>query len=241
MTREIKVFSNLDVLFAAAAEQFTRAAASSKGPFRVALSGGNTPRSLFSLLADEKAPYRAKIPWGRIIFFWSDERCVPPDSSESNFKMANDALLSRVPVPREHIHRIEGELPDAAQAANSYQETIRSEFGAPPSFDFVFLGMGPDGHTASLFPGTEAVDEKAKLVTSVYVEAKKAYRVTFTLPLLNASKYILFLVSGPDKAATAQEVLEQAPSATHPASLVSPSHGKSVWFLDQPAARRLKS
>ena len=240
--RRVEIFPDKTALAAAAAELFTKAAASSPGPFRVALSGGNTPRGLYALLADESAPYRARIPWDKIHFFWSDERCVPPNNTESNYKAANDSLLTRVPIRREQVHRIPAELPDAAQAANSYEETIKSEFqGSPTVFDWIFLGMGPDGHTASLFPGTKALAETKKLVASNWVEKFKAYRVTFTYPILNSAHNVLFLVAGPDKADTAHKVLDEAPSAASPASLVLPSRGNLFWFLDKPAARRLKS
>ena len=239
--RKIEIFPDTAALAAAAAEEFTRTIALSSGPFRVALSGGATPRSLYALLADEAAPYRARIPWDRLEFFWSDERCVPPTDKESNYKTADDTLLSRVPVRRERIHRIPAELPDAAQAAIMYEETLLKAFDGLPRFDWIFLGMGPDGHTASLFPNTMAVVEINKLVTSNYVEKLKAYRVTLTLPILNASKTVMFLVAGPDKADTARQVLEEAPSAASPASLVLPSRGNLFWFLDKTAALRLKS
>lgn len=239
--RQIEIFTDSAALAAGAAEAFVGAVRSTAGPFRVALSGGNTPRALFAALADSSAPYRARIPWDRLHIFWSDERCVPPTDRESNFKMANDALLTRVPIRREQVHRIPAELPDHEDAARRYQETLKSEFGGLPVFDLIYLGMGPDGHTASLFPGTSAVAETKRFVVSHYVEEKKSYRVTFTLPIINAAKAVHFLVAGPDKADTARKVLSEAPSAASPASLVQPAHGNVVWFLDQPAARRLKA
>lgn len=239
--REIKVFPDAAALAAGAAEAFVAAVRATDGPFRVALSGGNTPRALFAALADEAAPFRARVPWDRLQLFWSDERCVPPTDKESNFKTANDALLTRVPVRREQVHRIPAELPDHEEAARIYEETLKSEFGGSPIFDLIYLGMGPDGHTASLFPGTPAVSEKKRLVISNSIEEKKSSRVTFTLPLINAAKSVHFLVAGPDKADTARKVLNEAPSAASPASLVSPAHGNAVWFLDESAARRLKA
>jgi 6-phosphogluconolactonase len=238
--RRVEVFPDAAALAAAAAEAFVLASRSAAGRFRVALSGGNTPRALLTLLADESAPYRAGVPWDDVHFFWSDERCVPPDDMDSNFKMADDALLSRLPIDKEQVHRVLGELPDPDDAARRYEETIKSEFKGPPVFDLIYLGMGPDGHTASLFPNTKAVAERERLVVSNYVEQKKSYRVTFTLPLLNSSKAVHFLVAGPDKAETARKVLNEAPSAASPASLVQPAHGDVVWFLDESAARRLK-
>jgi 6-phosphogluconolactonase len=239
--RRIEVFADADALAAGAAEALVDAVRSTVGPFRVALSGGNTPRALFALLADESAPFRARVPWDRLHFFWSDERCVPPTDRESNFKAADDALLTRAPIRREQVHRIPAELPDPEEAARRYEETLKAEFGGAPVFDLIYLGLGPDGHTASLFPETKAVAEEKKLVAANYVAEKKAYRVTFTFPIINAAKAVHFLVAGPDKAETARQVLNEAPSAARPASLVRPAHGNVLWFLDQAAARRLKS
>ena len=239
--RRLLILPDAAALAAAAAEEFTRAASASSGIFRVALSGGSTPKSFYALLADEKGPYRARVPWKRLRFFWSDERCVPPGHADSNYRMAFETLLSRVPVPAGNVHRIEGELADAEEAARRCENSLRSEFAGPPRFDWIFLGLGADGHTASLFPGTTAVAETHKLVASVWVEEKKAYRVTFTLPLLNAAKNIAFVAAGADKAETARQVLEDAPSAARPASLVTPSQGDVLWLLDRAAAGRLSS
>jgi len=236
--RRIEILPDAAAVAAAAAEAFVLSLGSTSGPFRVALSGGRTPRTMLALLADESSSYRARVPWSRLRIFWSDERCVPPNSIESNFKMADDALLSRVPLRAEQVHRVLGEL-EPEDAARRYEETIKSEFEGSPVFDLIYLGMGPDGHTASLFPGTKAVAETRRWVVSNYVEEKKTYRVTFTLPVLNAAKAVHFLVDGPDKADTARKVLTEAPSAASPASLVQPAHGNAVWFLDSAAARRL--
>jgi 6-phosphogluconolactonase len=239
--RRVLVLDDPAMLAAAAAGEFTRISSASKGIFRVALSGGSTPKAFYSLLADDKKPFRARVPWGRMHFFWSDERCVPPDHPDSNYRMANEAMLSRVPVPKANIHRVAGELP-AEEAAQKYEDEIRKEFSmieGVPRFDWIFLGMGADGHTASLFPGTSGVAENKKLVASVWVEEKKTYRVTFTLPVLNASKNIAFVVSGPEKADTARQVLKEAPSAARPSSLVLPANGNLIWLLDKPAASRL--
>jgi 6-phosphogluconolactonase len=237
--RRVLILPDAAALAAAAAEEFARAASASTGIFRVALSGGSTPKTLYALLADEKAPYRARVPWGRLHFFWSDERCVPPGHPDSNYRMAFETLLSRVPVPSGHIHRIEGALADAEEAARWCEISLRVEFAGMPRFDWIFLGLGADGHTASLFPGTTAVAETKKLVTSVRVEEKKAHRVTFTLPLLNAAQTVAFVVAGADKADMARLVLEEAPSAARPASLVLPARGELLWLLDRAAASRL--
>lgn len=238
--RRVQILPDAQALAAAAAEEFIRAANGSTGIFRVALSGGMTPKTLYVLLADEKGPYRARVPWGRIHFYWSDERCVPPDHADSNYRMAQEAMLSHVPVPPDHVHRIEGELENADAAADRYEEAIVASFDALPRFDWIFLGMGADGHTASLFPGTMAVVEKKKLVTAVWIEAKRSQRVTLTFPVLNTAKTVAFLVAGADKAETARLVLEEAPSDARPASLVQP-RGELLWLLDRAAAGRLKS
>ena len=240
MTRRVLILDDAERLAAAAAEEFTRAAQSSQGPFRAALSGGTTPKALYALLADESRPYRARLPWERLQFFWSDERCVAPDNAESNYRMAFEALLSRVPVLPANVHRIEGELPDADEAASRYEDDLVRAFDGLPRFDWIFLGLGPDAHTASLFPGTMAVVETKKLVTAVWVERLKSRRVTLTRPVLNAAKTVAFLVSGAGKAEAARQVLEEPSTDARPASLIRAS-GELLWLLDRPAAARLKS
>src|SRR5690349_22380600 len=198
MTKPIvKVFPNAAALFRAAADEFTKLATDAvreNGRFTVALSGGSTPRSLFSLLATD---YHSVIPWKQVLFFWSDERHVPPDSPESNYKMANDAVLSKVPVPSENVFRIPTEDPDANNAAQAYEEVLKKVFqlapGAFPKFDLIMLGLGPDGHTASLFPGSAGLAETHKLVIANWIEKFNTYRITFTFPVLNNSKCVMFL------------------------------------------------
>lgn len=241
MNRRVEVLPDAAALAKAAAEEFTRAAEASKGPFRVALSGGQTPRTLNELLADEKGPYRARIPWDRLQFFWGDERCVPPDHADSNYRMALESLLSRVPVAPGQVHRVQGELPNADAAADLYEGELLRVFDGLPRFDWVFLGLGPDGHTASLFPGTLAVVETKKLVTAVWVEQKKSRRVTLTRPVLNSARKVCFLVAGTDKAGAARRAIAEEPSDACPASLIQPPVGELVWFLDRGAAALLKS
>jgi 6-phosphogluconolactonase len=233
------VLSTPSALAAAAAEEFVRAAAGSIGAFRVALSGGNTPKALYELLAEPAAPFRRRIPWDRLHVFWSDERGVPPDHPDSNYRMAREALLSRVPVPPRRVHRIEGELPDSAEAARRYAAVLAREFGGPPVFDWIFLGLGADCHTASLFPGLSAVLETEKTVAAAWVDALKSRRVTLTLPVLNSAKRVVFLVAGADKATAARAVLKGKPSPARPASLVAPVSGEVLWLLDQAAASKL--
>ena len=208
----------------------------------IALAGGTTPRGLYRLLAGE--PYRSQIPWEHLRMFWGDERPVPPDHPESNFRMAEEALLSHVPIPAQQVFRIEGELP-AEEAAARYEAVLREQFrlapGQVPEFDLVLLGMGPDGHTASLFPGTSALSELHKLVTAPWVEKFHTHRVTLTLPVLNAAKYVMFLISGQDKAIALQAVLE-GPSdpARYPATCINPTSGHLMWLVNQDAAVLLR-
>jgi len=184
------------------------------------------------------------LPWDKMFFFWSDERHVPPTDPESNYRMADEALLSKVPVPAANIFSIPAENPDAAAAAEAYEQTLREFFalkaGEFPCFDLILLGLGPDGHTASLFPETAALQEKSRLVVANWVEKMKAYRITFTLPLLNAAREAVFLASGTDKAAILHEVLEgRGPDEKYPSRLVRPTEGKLIWFVDRAAASEL--
>jgi len=215
-----------------------------KGTCTVALAGGATPRGLYSLLAGDES-FRARVRWGKIDFFWGDERQVPPDHPESNFRMANEMLLSKVPVPADHVHRIRGEEPDAGKAAEEYEEVLRSFFrpkpGEIPEMDFILLGMGADGHTASLFPGTEALKERRRLVVANWIPRLNAHRVTLTPPLLNNAKYVLFLVTGEEKAETLRKVLQEKSDAALPAGLIRPTQGRCLWLADRSAARLLKN
>ncbi|MBV9281062.1 MAG: 6-phosphogluconolactonase [Chloroflexi bacterium] len=215
-----------------------RQAISSRGMFHLALSGGNTPRPVYEKLA--AAPYNDQIDWSRVQVFFSDERFVPPDSSESNFHMANQALLSRVPIPERFVHRVSTvDITPEAAAANE-EEGIRRVFAVglteSPRFDLILLGMGPDGHTASLFPGTEALNVADTLVVANYVPRLDAQRITFTYPLLNAARRVLFLVQGEDKAEMVSRALKGDPEV--PAGHVRPE-GELIWLLDEAAASRL--
>jgi 6-phosphogluconolactonase len=241
---EIRILTTPQELFGAAAEEVVRLADSAvaeRGRFTIALSGGSTPRSLFNLLATNA---RTTLPWDRMFFFWSDERHVPPTDPDSNYRMANEAMLSKVPVPPGNVFRVPAENADAAAAANEYESTLRKFFklepGQFPQFDLILLGMGPDGHTASLFPGTAGLQEKSRLVIANWVEKLKTHRLTFTLPLLNAARAVAFLVSGTDKAPVLRSVLEEkVPGEQYPAKLVQPANGRLIWFLDRAAASRL--
>ena len=241
---EIRVLTTPQELFASAAEEVVRQANESvaeRGRFTIALSGGSTPKSLYNLLATNA---RTTLPWDRMFFFWGDERHVPPTDPDSNYRMVKEAILSKVQVPAGNIHRVPAENPDAAAAAEAYEADLRKFFhletGQIPRFDLVLLGMGPDGHTASLFPGTAGLLEKSRLVVANWVEKLKAYRLSFTLPLLNAARCVAFLVSGTDKAQVLRGVLEEnVPGAQYPAKLVQPTEGKLIWFLDRAAASAL--
>jgi 6-phosphogluconolactonase len=243
---EIRTLTTPQELFAAAAEEVVRAASEAvaeRGRFTIALSGGSTPKSLFNLLATNA---RTVLPWDRMFFFWGDERHVPPTDPDSNYKMAEETMLSKIPVPAGNVFRIAAENPDAAAAADTYEKTLQKFFalepGQFPRFDLILLGMGPDGHTASLFPGSAGLQEKSRLVIANWVEKFKTSRLTFTLPVLNAAACVTFLVSGTDKAPALHAVLEgDAPGEQYPSKLVRPVDGKLIWLIDRAAASELSS
>jgi 6-phosphogluconolactonase len=245
---EIRILAEGDDLCRAAAEEFVRLAdeaVRTRGRFTVALCGGSTPEALYRLLAAEDGGFRARVPWGQAHFFWGDERHVPPDHPDSNYRMASEAMLSRVPVPPGNVHRIPAENPDAAEAATEYAETLRRFFGAAagrfPRFDLILLGMGSDGHTASLFPGTDAVHERTGLVAAAWVETHKSHRITLTVPVLNAAASVIFLVSGEGKAEALRAVLEGPHRPDRfPAQLVFPREGRLLFLVDRAAARLLR-
>ncbi len=218
--------------FAETAERKIRA----KGSFNVALSGGKTPERLYALLGAE---YSEKIDWGKVHIFWGDERCVLPDSPESNYRMASKALLSKINIPDKNVHRIMGE-DEPTSAALAYEEEVRRHFGLKageaPVFDMVLLGLGRDGHTLSIFPATKALFEEERLVIDNYVEKLKAHRVTMTLRAVNNASNALFLVSGKEKAAILREVLKGT-EAIYPAQMVRP--GRLLWLIDKDAASGL--
>ncbi len=221
-------------LIAALSERAVR----DRGRFAVALSGGSTPRRLHALLASEE--YRERISWPHWRIFWGDERAVRPDHDESNFRMARETLLNHVPLSQAHVHRIPTEF-DPDRAATEYEQTIRQAlFADIPVFDLILLGMGDDGHTASLFPGSEALQEDKRLVVSDWVPHLDAHRITFTLPLINRAAAVAFLVEGAHKAKMVQRMLQPGPAEEPlPASLVQPTDGELHWFLDSAAAERL--
>ena len=243
---EIRTLTTPQELFAAAAEEVVRAAneaVAQRGRFTIGLAGGSTPKSLYNLLATNA---RTALPWDRMFFFWGDERQVPPTDPDSNYRMADETMLAKIPVSGANVFRIKTENPDAAAVAENYEQTLRKFFqlepGQVPAFDLILLGMGPDGHTASLFPGTAALQEKSRLVLANWVEKMKTYRITLTLPVLDAAGCVIFLVSGTDKAAALHAVLEEdVPGEQYPAKLVRPRQGKLIWLVDRAAASTLSS
>ena len=245
---EVRITADASSLFAEAAQEFVRAAQhalGAKGQFNVVLSGGSTPKGLFALLVSDPA-LRNAVAWENVRFFWGDERHVPPDDSESNYRMAQEALLGRLPVREEQIFRMHGEIPDAAVAASQYEDALRQAFdlaeGSVPRFDLILLGMGPDGHTASLFPGTKALRERRRLAISNWVGKFFTDRITLTPPVLNAAERVMFLVTGADKAPALKAVLEgPREPAQLPAQMVRPRRGTVLWLVDRTAASMLRA
>jgi len=239
---KIEVLSDLEALSLRAASIFVSASRNSiatKRRFAVAISGGSTPRRLYTLLGSDA--YRHQVDWQYVHFFWADERCVPKEDEASNFRTAFDTLLSKIALPDKNIHRIRGEEgPD--KAARDYEEEIRRFFGESErsGFDLIILGVGEDGHTASLFPGTKSLEETVRLAIPVYLEEPRKNRVTLTLPVLNNADQILFLVAGPSKASVLSEILgEGEKKKRFPAGLIRPAHGNTTWLIDQEAAGKL--
>ena len=241
---EPRVFSTPTEAAQAGAEHVLAAASSAvdqRGRFVMALSGGGTPALLYRLLAS--SPYAQAMPWALIHLLWSDERWVEPDHADSNFAMARETLLTHVPIPEEQAHSIETTGLTPEESAVRYEREVRALFGRrEPRLDLVLLGMGEDGHTASLFPGTVAVVEQRRLVAANHVPSLGAWRITMTLPLLNAARDILFLVTGPTKAQALRRVLRlQTSGATLPAALVQPTDGRLTWLVDREAASLLST
>jgi len=238
--RRFIVLPTPEAVAEAAADRIVAAARNAigrRGRFRIALSGGSTPRPVYALLS---APPRVgAVDWSRVEFFWGDERCVPPDHPESNYGVARALLLEHLPgVRNDAIHRMPADLPDREQEARRYQAQIAAAFGLqpdasrPPAFDLVWLGMGRDGHTASLFPGTMALDERRRWVVASWAPAPAAWRITLTLPIINAARSVLFVVTGADKAGPLGSV--RSGSDEHPAARV---HARStLWLVDARAA-----
>lgn len=214
------------------------ASISERGQFSLALSGGSTPQTLYELLATPA--YAGRIDWQHVHVFWGDERCVPPDHIDSCYRMAREALLDHVPLPPDNIRRIQGEL-SPEEAAAKYERILHHFFdNQAPRFDLILLGMGEDGHTASLFPGTKALQEEKRWAVENYVEVKQMWRVTLTKTAINAAANIMFLVSGGGKAERLRQVLQGDFSPYDlPSQFIKPENGELMWFIDHDAARLL--
>jgi 6-phosphogluconolactonase len=248
-TRGLEVLPDAELLADAVAHRFvsaSNAAIQARGAFIVALSGGSTPRSVYARLASE--PLVSLLDWSRVHFFWGDERCVPPDHEASNFRMARDTLLDRVSVPDANVHRIRGE-DDPVTAAAAYERVLRTVLRTPVGpprtapgsrFDLVLLGLGSDGHTASLFPDAASLEENARWVTSDRVDAEPKWRVTLTATVINAAAEVAFVVSGTEKAGIVRKVLEGPVQPQQlPAQSIVPAAGRLAWLLDAAAAAEL--
>jgi 6-phosphogluconolactonase len=237
----LQIHADAEAMIQAAAAAFVaraQAAMDAHGRFSVALAGGGTPKPLYELLAT--APLRDAVDWSRVDVFFGDERCVPPDSPRSNYRMANEALLSKLPIPAANVHRLHGE-DDPAQAALAYEQVLRAAFRREqPRFDLIVLGIGDNGHTASLFPGCACLRERGHAVCAQYVESQHEWRLTFTLPLINAAAAVWLLAEGAGKAEALSQVRDGPwqPDVL-PTQYVAPTQGDYVWWLDQAAAAKL--
>ena len=243
MSAVVRVSRDSPAFVDAAADFFVESAieaVAARGVFSVALSGGSTPRAVYARLAGHERA-QVKVSWRQIDWWWSDERTVAPRDPNSNFRMAFDSLLGRVPIDLARVHRLKGEA-DPAQAAAEYERDLRAASGVSsreiPRLDLVLLGLGADGHTASLFPGTAAIAERERLVVANQVPSLHTTRLTFTLPLINRARRVAFLVSGAEKSAILARVLD-GPAGVLPAQLVTPDDGELVWLADSAAAREL--
>ncbi len=237
---EVRVFPDGEALSRAAAARVAttlRSAIEAKESCIVALSGGNTPRRLYQVLAEE---HGTRVAWDRVRVFWGDERYLPPDDLWSNYRLAREALLDRVPIPAANVHRMPTEDPDPGVAARAYEEVLRSHLGPRPRFDLVLLGLGVDGHVASLFPGSPALVEERQWVMPVEVPVPPVHRLTLTLAAINCAEQVFFLVLGAEKAAAlAQAVMGPVEPWRYPASAVRPADGTVIWWVDEAAAARL--
>lgn len=242
MPNKVKVQSDVYKLARAAAEYFVTLSQEmiiEKGFFSVVLSGGSTPENLYALIATDT--YLPRVDWSKTYVFWGDERPVPPEDLDSNYRLASDTLLSNTQIPAENVFRIAGETPPE-EAANTYEERLETFFAekglAEPQFDLVLLGLGSDGHTASLFPESDVLEMTDRWVAAHYVESQRSWRITMTAPLLNSGRNVMFYVSGTDKAEIVRDVLEGEPDR-YPAQLIDPPNGRIIWLVDQDAAMLL--
>ncbi len=248
MELEIRILADGAAIAQRAAQQFLQAAADAvreRGSFTAALAGGSTPKTLYSLLANDPA-LRSKVPWDKIHLFFGDERHVGPGHPDSNFRMATEAMLSKAPLKAEQVTRIKGEYPDAEQAAQEYEQALRTYFqlkdGEYPRFDLLLAGMGNEGHTLSLFPGTKALHPGARVVVRNWVGKLYTERITLTAPAASNAARIIFMVTGADKAPALKAVLEGPYEPEQlPAQLLQPKNGKLLWLVDTAAGSMLST
>lgn len=237
----VKKFEHQDAINHAAAEFFVeeaRKAVSSRGQFTVALTGGSSPVQLYKMLSQK--PYSDQIDWQKCFVFWGDERWVPLDDDRSNALMAYDTLLNHVPIPKQQVFPMWEEGAEPEEFADEYENRLKGVLGESGVFDLVLLGMGDDGHTASLFPETAVLKEEKAWVKAYFLEPQQMYRITLTAPLINRAKEIVFLVHGENKASALREVLEGERNPEHyPAQLIAPTEGKVSWLVDHAAASKL--
>ena len=242
---EVRILRDAAAIAKRAADEFIKsanAATKAKGSFTVSLSGGSTPKALYALLASEE--FRGQVPWDKMQLFFGDERAVAPTHADSNFRMATEAMISKAPLKPEQVHRIKAENPDTEQAAREYEQELRAHFhlvdGQAPPFDLVLLGMGNEGHTLSLFPGTKALRDNGRLVARNWVGKLYAERVTLTAQAVNNAALVIFMAAGADKAPALKGVLEGPYEPEQlPAQLIDPKHGKLLWLVDAAAGGML--
>lgn len=244
MREAITTFDDPRTLTEAGARYWCECAAqaiTARGAFHVALSGGSTPRALYERLAEHD--FAEQIDWQSVHVYFGDERAVAPDHADSNFRMATQALLSHVPIPAHQVYRMPADEQPIAEAAAAYESVLREHLPVSdrgmPQFDLVLLGLGPDGHTASLFPGTPALHERERLVAAVYVAKLNSWRLTLTLPIIDAARQVLVLVVGDNKAAIIDELFTHDAERSYPVQLIEPL-GDMHWFIDAAAARHLE-
>jgi 6-phosphogluconolactonase len=246
--KEVRILADGAAIARRAAEilvEAAKAAVAQKNSFTAALAGGSTPKTLYGLLVNDAA-LRAQVPWDKIHFFFGDERHVGPEDADSNFRMAKEAMISKSPLKPEQVTRIKGEYPDTAKAAEEYEQELRSYFklkeGELPRFDLVLVGMGNEGHTLSLFPGTKALHADGRLVARNWIGKLDTERITITAPVANSAALVIFMVTGADKAPALKSVLEGPFEPEQlPAQLIEPSNGKLLWLVDTAAGSMLSS
>jgi len=248
VNREVRILTDLPAIAKRAAQEFLQAATSAvaeRHSFSVALAGGSTPKALYSLLASD-AVLRAQLPWDKMHLYFGDERNVGPDHADSNFRMATETLISKSPLKPDQVTRIKGEYKDTEKAAQEYEQALRASFkladGQFPRFDLALLGMGNEGHTLSLFPGTKALHETKRTVVRTWIGKLYSERITLTAPAINNAALVIFMITGADKALALKGVLEGPYEPDQlPAQMIQPQNGKSLWLVDTTAGGRLST